>query len=423
MCINNFENVDLVIENIGELITCSATAQDSIGLLKNVAVIVSDGVIVKICPQSDVKNIVSKHTRIINAQKNVVAPGFVDCHTHVVFGGQRVEEYTLLLEGMSLSEMSDRGVKTGIRATVDVTRSMSKHQLFDQSKARVIDMILAGTTSIEIKSGYGLDQDTELKQLNVIRELKQLLPVDIYATYLGGHGCPLEIDKETYINFMIEKMIPLVAKEGLAEFCDIWCEANQYSKEDCRRVLSAGQRYGLQAKIHTDQHSYIGGSELAAEIRAVSADHLNYTPLAVIKQLVASNVTGVVLPGIDFAIKHHQPFNVQPMIAEGLELGLGTNCCPSCWCTSMSFIITLACRNHALSPARAIRAATYGAAKAIGKANKIGSIEVGKKADIQIWNINDYRDIAYHYGANPVDTVIKNGTVIVDNGKYIYKDK
>lgn len=413
------KKADLIIKNAAELLTCNPVASDLIGVIRNGWVAVNGDRIAAVGTKEDIAPLIGDMTQIIDASGKVTAPGFVDCHTHVVFGGSRSNEYLAKAEKLSDAEIAALGIKTGITATITPTREHTTDDLYEESSARVKEMIISGTTTLESKSGYGLDKDTEIKQLTVNKLLDKRLPVDIVSTYLGAHGWPPEREKENYLNFLLEEMIPFIGAEGLADFCDVWCDEGHYDAEESRIILEKGLENGLKAKIHTGAYSYVGGADAAARLGAISADHLNYTPAASLEKLAKAGVTGVVLPGTDFAVKHPRPFDTGPMIQAGLEIALATNCCPGCWCTSMAFIIILACRNHGMSAARAIRGATIAGAKAIGKESVVGSIEPGKLADIQIWNLNNYGDIAYHYSPNPVDTVIKRGKIAAQHGRLL----
>lgn len=414
------QRADLVIESATQVLTCSVDAKDRVGCLPGGWVAVSGDSIAAVGSREDVEAAVDlSSAERIDARGKVVAPGFVDCHTHVVFGGTRVEEYSARLETDDMEELRRRNVPMGIRVTLNSTRTLSEDELYEQSAARVREMILSGTTTLESKSGYGLDLKTEMTQLRVNRRLAENLPVDIASTFLGAHGWPADMTKERYMDILLEEMIPEVGASGLAEACDIWCDAGHYEADECRIILQAGRDAGMEPKIHTGAYSYVGGADLAADMDMMSADHLNYTPRSALKKLARARVPGVVLPGIDFAVAHPVPFDPRPMYEEGMELGLATNCCPGCWCTSMPFIVILACREHHMSPAMAIRAGTYGSAVALRRQDRIGSIEVGKQADLQIWNLGRYEDIAYRYGINPVETVIRRGKKTVSGGEIL----
>lgn len=358
-------------------------------------------------------------TKVIDASGKVVSPGFVDCHTHVVFGGTRVDEYFAKIEKLTPEQIKERGIKTGILTTLTPTREHSLEELYEESAARVTDMIVSGTTTVESKSGYGLDRDTELKQLHVNRLLQERLPISVASTFLGAHGWPHDMAKEKYMDFLINEMIPYVGETKQAEFCDAWCDEGHYTAEECRRILEAGVKAGMRAKLHEGGYSYIGGGEVAADLHAVTADHLNYNPRPSLRRMAEAGVVGVPLPGIDFAVGHPLPFDPFPMLEEGMELAIATNCCPGVWCTSMPFIIILACRRHGMSAARAIRAATIAGAKGLARQDRIGSLEVGKEADILVWNRSRHEDIAYHYMTNPIETVIKGGKIAAQHSKIV----
>lgn len=407
---------DIVIENCAQILTVKEDSPDLIGLLEKGWIGIKDEEIVFVGEKEDYNIIIDdKEAFIIDGTNKVVAPGFVDSHTHLVFGGSRVKEYIAKLFTDDIAEIKKKGIETGIYASIEMTKETSKENLIEESLLKLNNMMASGTTTVEIKSGYGLDIDTELKQLKVIRKLNEITQLDIYSTFLGAHGCPQNMTKQKYIDFIIKESLPLVVENSLAEYCDIWCDDGYFTAEESYKILKTGMDLGLEPRIHTDAYSYICGSDLAADMKMASADHLNYTPLSAIRKLAKARVPGVLLPGTDFSVNHPKPFNPRPMIEEGMIIALATNLNPGNWVESMQFIIALACRRHRMTPEEAIRAATLGGAYVLGINNNCGSIEVGKLADIQIWNTNNYEDIVYKIGGNLVNKVIKRGRVVVSN--------
>jgi imidazolonepropionase len=349
--------------------------------------------------------------RRVDASGKVVAPGFVDCHTHLIFGGSRVKEYALRLT-RTAAEVKALGIPTGILATVQMTRAESVEQLTESASQRLDRMLSAGTTTVESKTGYGLSFEQEMKMLEVNRRLKKSHAVDIVSTFLGAHDFPPEVPRQRYLETIVREMIPRVAEAGLAEACDVYCDDGYYTVEESRKILEAGRAAGLVPKIHTDAYSQIGGSDLAAEMRMLSADHLNYTTRAQMKKMAQAGVIGVIMPGLDFAVRHPRPFDARAMIGEGLTLALATDICPACWVESMQIVMMLACRLYSLSPEEALMASTLSAAKALRLDQDRGSLEPGKLADIQIWDLPTFEDVIYRLGNNAVEMVIKRGKII-----------
>lgn len=409
-------NANLLIENCSQIVTCRKGAKDLVGVIENGYIAVQGDKIVAVGSRDEVLNAVDiSNAEIIDGRGKVAAPGFVDCHTHLIFGGSRVKEYAAKMLMDDPEKLKQMGIRTGIMVTVEMTRNSPEDMLYDAAADRVTRMLHLGTTTVESKSGYGLSTPSEVKILEINKMLNDNIPIDVISTFLGAHGWPEDIPKEKYIDMLLKEMIPCVAEEGLAKFCDIWCDEGHYTAEESERILKAARDYGIEPKIHTDAYSYIGGSDLAAEMKMVSADHLNYTPRNVIKRLAEQGVPGVLLPAIDFAVKHPKPFKARPMIDENLTIALATNCCPGCYVESMQFVMALACREHQMSANEALRAATLGGAIALGLEKDRGSLEVGKLADIQIWDASQFEDVIYHIGGNIVDKVIKRGKVVVDN--------
>ncbi|MGD9567583.1 MAG: imidazolonepropionase [Sedimentibacter sp.] len=406
----------LLIKNASQLLTMNTEDAGDVGLIENGCIYIENGKIAAIGSVEDVQHfMVLENIEVIDASSKIVLPGFVDCHTHLVFGGSRVKEYSVKLTDESPETLKKLGIEPGLYGTVNATDSLADDDLEKQSLKRLTSMILTGTTTIEIKSGYGLTTESEIRMLRVNERLEKKLPLDIYSTFLGAHYWPKDLNKEKYIDILINEMIPRVSELKIAKYSDIWCDDGYYTAKECEKVLSCARDYGMSPRIHTDAYSYIGGSDLAADMSMLSADHLNYTPEKVFKKLRDANVIGVVLPGTDFAVKHPRPFNPRPMLNSGMKLALASNCNPGVWVESMQFILALACRNHGFTPAEAIKSSTLFGAMALGLYDR-GVLDVGKKADIQIWNLDTYEDVVYKFGTNHVETVIKDGEIIVDKG-------
>ncbi len=389
--------------------TCQAGAADA-GRIDNGAIAIAGEQIVAVAPATELATTVNA-AETINAAGTVVTPGFVDCHTHVVFGGSRATEYAAKCS-MSAEQVKQLGIPTGIVATMEMTRRESEAELLASASARIAGMLACGTTTIESKSGYGLNVADELKMLRVNAALAEACPVDIISTFLGAHAVPPEHDAESYTALVINEMIPQVAAEGLAEFCDVFCEEGYFTADQSRRILEAGLDAGMAAKIHTDEYADIGGSVLAAQLPAISADHLNCTPPAVMAQLAEAGVIGVVMPALDFAVAHERPFDFAAMKAAGMTLALATDICPGCWCESMQVVMQLACRNYGFTPAEALLAGTIHGARAINRSEDRGSLEAGKLADILILDVPTLDEVVYRLGNNAVQTIIRRGRVI-----------
>jgi imidazolonepropionase len=300
----------------------------------------------------------------------------------------------------------------GPNRTVELTRNRPSEELFEQSKKRLMMMLNYGITTVESKSGYGLTTESEIKILEVSRRLNEETPLDVLNTFLGAHGFPENLTKEEYLDVIINEMIPRVGERSLAEFCDVWCDDGYFSAKESKQILETGLKYGMKPKIHADAYSYIGGTDLAAEMKMVSVDHLNYTPVEVMEKLAEANVTGVLMPSLDFAVSHKRPFDARKMLDLGMQVALATDLCPASYTQSMQFVINLACRLYQFSVEEAIKAATYGGAQALDLDDR-GTIQEGKVADLQIWDVPTYKHIAYELGTNIVETVIKNGKVVI----------
>lgn len=410
----------LIVRNTGELLTMRGSGPASIGLLADGVVAIAEERIVAVGAATDVAQAVdASDATILDAGGRVVLPGFVDCHTHLVFGGSRVDEYAANVAGGDLAELRRRGLPIGIAGTVAETRDVSVDGLVLQSLPRLHEMLLAGTTTVESKSGYGLTTVAELRLLQANRVLDELQPVDLVGTFLGAHAFPPDLARDRYVETIIGEMLPRVAELNLARFCDVYCDEGYFSPEMTRRILAAGIEYGLRPKIHLDQYVHTGAAGLTADLRCVSADHLNYSTADELAAMAGAGVVGVAMPAIDFAVAHPRPTDVRALIDGGMTVALATDCCPGCWLTSMQFVIALACRLHRLSVAEAVRASTIGGAAALALDGEIGSLAPGKMADLLILDVDRHEDLACRYGRNAVTTVVKRGRVVVADGRII----
>lgn len=402
--------IDLLISGAGEVLTCVPGAGNALGRKAGVAVAIEGECIAAIASRAELEcNWDLSGARVLELRGGILAPGFVDCHTHLVFGGSRAAEYAARMT-RTAAEVKAMGIPTGIQATVSMTRAVSRGELAFNAREILTRMFRAGTTTLESKSGYGLSAQKEMELLEVNRDLDGSQPVDIVSTLLGAHDFPLDQGRSEYIDSIITEMIPQAAAGSLASFCDVYCDEGYYTAEESRRILEAGLRHGLKAKIHVDAYANVGGSKVAAELPAVSADHLNYTSRAEMAAYAKAGTVGVLMPGLDFAVRHPHPYDARAMIEEGMTLALATDFCPACWMESMQTVMQLACRVSGLSPEEALLASTSGAARALALEDR-GTLAPGMLADLQLWDIPCYEDIVYRLGNNAVALVVKRGRV------------
>jgi imidazolonepropionase len=344
---------------------------------------------------------------VIDAAGGVVMPGFVDCHTHVVFGGSRVDEYTATCAAAPMPD----DAPAGIVGTMMQTRPLDARALAEASAGRLRAMLAHGTTTVESKTGYGLSRDAELAMLEANVLLAEEVPVRIVSTYLGAHAFPPAADREAYVDEVCAT-IAEVAERGLATFCDVYVDEGYFTLGQGRRILASGRAHGLAPKLHLDAYSHTGAARLAAELGASTVDHLNHTPAEEVEALAAAGVIGVVMPLLDFAVQHDRPAHARTLLDRGLRLALATDCCPGCYATSMQVVIQHACRTGGLAVQAAIRAATIDAAAAAGCAHDTGSLEPGKAADLLILDTARFEDLAYRIGHNAVRVVMRAGEVV-----------
>ena len=345
---------------------------------------------------------------VFDAAGRSVCPGFVDCHTHVVYAGDRIDEFEQKLGGADYLDILAAG--GGINSTVRAVREADYEELVAESRPRLNAMFLLGTTTAEVKTGYGLDTDNELKMLDAIAALDRQGPVRLVSTFLGAHAVPPEFAGRTedYVHSIIAEQIPAAASD--ATFIDVFCEKNAFSVEQARRILEAGMARGLRVKMHLDEFTNLGGVALALSLNAVSIDHLEVTTPAELQQIATTPTVCVVMPAVNFHLGSRRFADARAILDAGAILALATDINPgSAPCPSMPLVMALACRWQKLRPAEALHAATINAAAAIGLEHEIGSIEVGKRADLLVLKSSDYRSLMYEFGGNPVHEVFSHG--------------
>ena len=408
----------LIIKNASELVTCRGKApkkgsdMSNIGIIYNGSVVIEDGIIVDV---DEASNISSRYDEseyeVIDASEKAVLPGFIDSHTHLIFGGYRADEFSWRLRGDTYMSIMERG--GGITSSVRATRSTVLEEFVETGRKRLDKMMAFGVTTVEGKSGYGLDEETEIKQLEAMRILNESHPVDIAATFLGPHSVLPEWKgkEDEFIDYMIEVM-KKVRERNLAEFADIFCEKNVFSIEQSRRFLNSAKEMGLKLKIHADEIVRLGGAELAAELGAVSADHLLQASDEGIRMMAENNLVATLLPATAFCLKEDYA-RARDIIDSGCAVALATDFNPgSCFTNSVPLVIALAAIQMRMSVEEIITALTINAASALSRQDSIGSIEAGKKADIIILEFPSIHFLPYHAGVNIVETVIKNGVVV-----------
>ncbi|MCS7286958.1 MAG: imidazolonepropionase [Anaerolineae bacterium] len=395
-------------ENLGKILV----VQDG-------AIAIDDGLIADLGPRSEITGKYSAR-ETLDFHGCTATPGMVDPHTHLVFAGDRVEEFELRLKGATYLEIMAAG--GGIMSTVRKTREAPFETLLEEAHRRTLAFLSSGTTTVEIKTGYGLETRTELKMMEVIMALKEQSPLDIIPTFLGAHAVPAEFwgRAEEYVTLVTEEMLPALARwaddreiEREKIFCDVFCDEGAFTLEQSARVLRKARELGFSLKIHSDEFKSLGATGLAVELEATSADHLAVTPEEEALRLASSSTIGVILPGTSFGLGHTHFADGKGLIEKGVALALGTDFNPgTCWCESMPFMMALACRYCGLSPSQALTASTLNAAWALKMGEKIGSLEKGKQADIALWEVPDYRHLAYRFGNLRAKAVIKRGKMV-----------
>ncbi|MGP8071185.1 MAG: imidazolonepropionase [Candidatus Bathyarchaeia archaeon] len=416
-------DVDLIIEHAQQLITAKGYTQrpatgpemEELGIIQDGAVAVANGRIVGVSKSEEILSKYAANERL-DASGKITTPGLIDAHTHFVFAGSRESELELKIKGASYMEILQKG--GGILRTVRDTRAASKETLLQTCRERAKNLLIHGTTTIEAKSGYGLTLHDEIKSLEVINSLNDEGPLTLIPTFLGAHAIPPEFDGrvDEYVDLIVTDWLPQISQRHLARFCDVFCEKDVFEIDESRRILLAGKRLGLMPKIHADELYPLGGAELAAEVGAISADHLLYASDLGVERMREAGVIATLLPAAPLTLMLDRYADARKFITHGVPVALGSDLSPSCWIENEQLVTALACYKLKMTPAEAIMAATINAAHSIRNAHEIGSLEIGKKADITIFNAKDYRFLGYRLGANMVETVIKNGRVVVNDG-------
>jgi imidazolonepropionase len=414
----------MLLHSASQLLTLSGPPQRGrdlgrLGIIYNGALLIRDGMIAAVGATPELRQ-AYPHEETLDASGHVVMPGFVDPHTHLLWAGDRAAEFEMRLEGRTYLEILAAG--GGILSTVRLTRQSSLETLLAETRPRTLDMLAHGTTTAEAKTGYGLQTGTELLMLQALLALDAEGPLELAPTFLGAHAIAPEYkdDPDGYTAHLCAEMLPAVQRWWVENayarplpFVDVFCETGAFSLEQSRRILETARSLGFPLKVHADEFDNLGGASLAADLGAVSADHLVETSLADISALAHSDTVAVALPCTPFGLAEHEYTPARAILEAGGLLALATDLNPgTAWCGNMQFALALACRYLRLTPAQAIAAATINAAAAISRADRVGSLEPGKQADLLILKVNDYRHLGYRFGVNLVQTVIKRGRLI-----------
>lgn len=390
-----------------------STPENPLGVIENGAIVFQDDKIQWLGTVAELDRASYSNATTVDANDQIVLPGLIDSHTHPVFAGDRAKEFEMRLEGKTYQEIAEAG--GGILNTVRATREASEDQLYDLAKARLSRMLGFGVTTVEAKSGYGLDWESELKSLRVIRRLKETLPLTVVSTYMGAHDIPPEYKNKTdaYVTLLCEKQLPQVAELGLAEFCDVFCETGYFSVAQSRQILETAKNLGFGLKIHAEEFNDIGGAVLAGELQASSADHLLNISAAGIQSLKQGGTVATLLPGTAFYLRlPYAP--ARKILDAGVPVAIATDFNPgSCNTENLQLMMTLACLQMRMTPAEVICAVTLNAAQALNLAHDRGSLSVGKRADCVLMTVSSYQELLYHYGVNFVSQVFVAGQRVI----------
>ena len=418
---------DLILKNIGKLVTMQGSSSfrvkeemNKINIIENAYIAVKNGKILAIGVGDEFGNLCGEDTKIHDAEGLLVTPGLIDSHTHLIHGGSRENEFSMKLNGVPYIEILNNG--GGILSTVKATKEASEEELYKKAKKSLDRMLEFGVTTVEEKSGYGLELNTEIKQLEVARALDKNHPVDLVHTFLGAHAVPEEYKEnhKAYIDILVDVMMPKIKDMGLAEFCDVFCEEGVFTIEESEYILQKAKEIGYKLKIHADEIESLGGAELAAKLGCVSADHLMAASDEGIKMMAENNVVSNILPATSFNLNKNYA-DCRKMIDMGAIVSLSSDYNPgSCPSENLQLVMQLGCLHLKMTPNEVLTAVTINAAYAIDRADKIGSIEVGKNADFVVFDARNVEYLMYHFGINHTKKVYKNGNLVVDNKVVVY---
>ena len=418
---------DLILKNIGKLVTMQGSSSfrvkeemNKINIIENAYIAVKNGKILAIGVGDEFGNLCGDDTKIHDAEGLLVTPGLIDSHTHLIHGGSRENEFSMKLNGVPYIEILNNG--GGILSTVKATKDASEEALYKKAKKSLDRMLEFGVTTVEEKSGYGLELNTEIKQLEVARVLDKNHPVDLVHTFLGAHAVPEEYKEnhKAYIDILVDVMMPKIKDMGLAEFCDVFCEEGVFTIEESEYILQKAKEMGYKLKIHADEIESLGGAELAAKLGCVSADHLMAASDEGIKMMAENNVVANILPATSFNLNKNYA-DCRKMIDMGAIVSLSSDYNPgSCPSENLQLVMQLGCLHLKMTPNEVLTAVTINAAYAIDRADKIGSIEVGKNADFVVFDARNVEYLMYHFGINHTKKVYKNGNLVVDNKVVVY---
>lgn len=418
---------DLILKNIGKLVTMQGSSSfrvkeemNKINIIENAYIAVKNGKILAIGVGDEFGNLCGEETKIHDAEGLLVTPGLIDSHTHLIHGGSRENEFSMKLNGVPYIEILNNG--GGILSTVKATKEASEEELYKKAKKSLDRMLEFGVTTVEEKSGYGLELNTEIKQLEVARALDKNHPVDLVHTFLGAHAVPEEYKEnhKAYIDILVDVMMPKIKDMGLAEFCDVFCEEGVFTIEESEYILQKAKEMGYKLKIHADEIESLGGAELAAKLGCVSADHLMAASDEGIKMMAENNVVANILPATSFNLNKNYA-DCRKMIDMGAIVSLSSDYNPgSCPSENLQLVMQLGCLHLKMTPNEVLTAVTINAAYAIDRADKIGSIEVGKNADFVVFDARNVEYLMYHFGINHTKKVYKNGNLVVDNKVVVY---